>query len=171
MWKDHRISSDQQHRSSILMNQFIDFTGDLPISSVLSSSLGRYSRLLFTSRTVSIHSVGKISSAKKDVWKICREGCSGVIHAVLLGGLFADFIEKKLLIPHRGHSFGYRRCILIILKERKKYQIRLSTVSYCWSSDCTVFQTLSVIPVHPFGGNNPCAMAWEHRELSRSFHF
>ena len=161
----------------ILMNQFIDFTGDfanlfsivIQLGAILSVVVYFWDRLYPFSRE-------KSAQQRRDVWKIWEKTVLGVIPAVLLGGLFADFIEKKLFNPYIVAIALVIGGVFLIILERKGKNTRFDSVQSLTVGAVIgigLFQTLAMIP----GTSRSAATIlvlwhWEHRELSqRSFHF
>lgn len=134
----------------ILMNRFIDFTGDfanlfsivIQLGAILSVVVYFWDRLYPFSRE-------KSAQQRRDVWKIWEKTVLGVIPAVLLGGLFADFIEKKLFNPYIVAIALVIGGVFLIILERKGKNTRFDSVQSLTVGAVIgigLFQTLAMIP-------------------------
>ena len=134
----------------ILMNQFIDFTGDfanlfnivIQLGAILSVVVYFWDRLYPFSRN-------KTDQQRKDVWDTWIKTIVGVSPAVVIGVLFADKIEEKLFNSYVVATALVIGGIILIILERSNKDARFDSVAsltFMTAVGIGFFQTLAMIP-------------------------
>ncbi len=134
----------------IIVNQFIDFTGDfarmfdivIQLGAILSVIVYFWTRLYPFSSALSVEQ-------KKEVWDIWKKAVAGVVPALLIGGTFGRRIEEYLFNPITVGLALLVGGILLIIVERRKTASTIQTVNALRYSTVVfigLFQCLAMIP-------------------------